>query len=664
MSAVERFSTHPLNLEISVKESKAFSANGSIFLLGGNRTNANLRTLTAIDVGGVLQWQTQISTAGNNEAFRGASNNQACFSGDSSTLSNDMHRIRCFDARSGRTQIDITRNRVNPYGGISLKVLNDQVLLVEGETAEGTDMYYSGVASNGEEIFRRRLPDYSYRWALHNNGLISLSGGTRFGPTGQSIRTDSLMSAWDLNGQLLWQKNYLIAITSPEAINVFQNGVLLTLGEQTTDGSLVPAFEYLDFAGQQIWQKRVEGGGYTQRISRFPGFADASIAEEFRQGSASFYSLRAYYGTDAFPGLRSELQKFDLRNGNEIWHTNLAVDPRPNTKALLLPTSPINQKTGLVIIGKSKFGEQHVELLDAASGGSLGTQPTPKNTDFFPITDDVTGVFRTDGLNSWSFSLERLNWTASSLVPVLNPSHVGAWHNPATPGQGFFLEQIGNTQFLAWFHNDWGVFDANVSDFLSPARQRWLTLQGDVVPGANSAALKIYDTGGGTFTSVSAGAPKQVGSATLSFQGCNSATLSYEVNSQRCIASLCAPESQFAILHGSIFLQPLVPATSCATATSLPAPVSAKTGLFHDPNVSGQGLLSVAGANTYFAGWFAADPSDAADDPQKQVWFTLQADLAANSGNIVNAKIYRTLGGRRDTPVPAMSQEEIGRAHV
>ena len=656
LSAVERFSTTPLNLIISVQESGASAPDGSVFLLGENSLDANLRTLTAINVSGTVLWETKITTAGNNEAFFGASSSSACFSGDSPDSGNGLHRIRCFDARTGAPLLDITRNRVYPYGGVPLKALNDQVLLVEGETAEGTDMFYSSVSRSGQILFKRQLPDYSYRWALHQNGLLTLSGGTQFGASGQATSQDTLLTAWDLRGQLRWQKNYPFSNSSPEAIVALQNGILLSLGEKAADGSLVPVFEYLDFSGQQIWRKQVEGGGYTQRISRFPGSAEVRVVEELREATTSFYLLRAYYGNEAFPGLRSELQKFDLRSGAEIWHAHLNVDPNVNTKALLLPTNPINQKPGLVVIGKSKFGEQQVELLDAATGTSLAIQATPKDTEFFPITNDITGVFSTDQLNSWLFSLRRSTWTAVPPVPVLNPNHIGAWHNPATPGQGFFLEQIGNTQFLAWFHNDWGLLDNNARDFLSPARQRWPTLQGDVAPGATSAALKIYDTGGGTFASGSAGTPKEVGTATLSFQGCDAATLTYQLRSQRCISSICAPEEQFAMLHGSIPLKPLVPATVCTSATAS-APISPKTGLFHDPNVSGQGVLTVAGANTFFAGWFASDPSDAADDPQKQVWFTLQADITGDSSNVVNAKIYRTLGGRRDTSMSSMSQE-------
>ena len=657
LSAVERFSATPQNLAISVLESNASSPDGSIFLLGDNNLDANRRTLTAINASGAVRWESQIATAGGNEAFFGASSSSACFSGDSPDSGNGLHRIRCFDARTGAPQFDLTRTRVNPYRGVSLKVLNNRVLLVEGETAEGTDMFYSSVSNSGQIMFKRQIPDFSYRWAFHQKGLLTLSGGTQFGANGQATTQDTLLSAWDLQGQLLWQKNYPFANSSPEAIIALQNGILLTLGEKAADGSLVPVFEYLDFSGQQIWRKQVEGGGYTQRISRFPGAAEFSVTEELREATASFYLLRAYYGNGAFPGLRSELQKFDLRSGTEIWHAELNVDPNVNTKALLLPTDPINQKPGIVVIGKSQFGAQQVELLDTVTGTSLAIQAAPKDTEFFPITNDITGVFSTDHLNSQRFSLLRANWTAVPPVPVLNPHHIGAWHNPANPGQGFFLEQIGSTQFLAWFHNDWGVLDpTGARDFLSPARQRWLTLQGDVVQGATSAALKIYDTGGGTFTSASAGAPKEVGSATLTFHGCDAATLTYEVRSQRCTSSICAPEQQFAMLHANIPLKPLVPATACTTAT-VSAPISPKSGLFHDPNVSGQGLLTVAGANTFFAGWFASDPRDAVDDPQKQVWFTLQADMAADSGNIVNAKIYRTLGGRRDTSDPSMSQE-------
>lgn len=114
------------------------------------------------------------------------------------------------------------------------------------------------------------------------------------------------------------------------------------------------------------------------------------------------------------------------------------------------------------------------------------------------------------------------------------------------------------------------------------------------------------------------------------------------------------------MLHGVIPLLALLPATSCATPDTQTAPISAKTGLFENPNNSGQGLITVANNGTFFAGWLARDPAAAADDPHSQAWFSLQGSLDSND-SLVHAKIYRTLGGRRDSRLPIIHQE-VGRA--
>ena len=102
------------------------------------------------------------------------------------------------------------------------------------------------------------------------------------------------------------------------------------------------------------------------------------------------------------------------------------------------------------------------------------------------------------------------------------------------------------------------------------------------------------------------------------------------------------------IRRSVIPLRSLLPATGCASATTLPAPISNRTGLFHDPNVAGQGLMTVFNQGTLFAGWFSFDPQGAADDSAKQLWFTLQASNITGNPNRISSRIYRTLGARRD----------------
>jgi hypothetical protein len=118
-----------------------------------------------------------------------------------------------------------------------------------------------------------------------------------------------------------------------------------------------------------------------------------------------------------------------------------------------------------------------------------------------------------------NFSLSR-----DGISPALN----GSWYNPATSGQGFqflFSPQDGNLAYLAWFTYDVNGQNAGANG------QRWYTVQGNYTPGSATAiSLPVYQTTGGTFD---AGPPApstvQVGTATLSFSSCSTATLTYNI---------------------------------------------------------------------------------------------------------------------------------------
>lgn len=58
--------------------------------------------------------------------------------------------------------------------------------------------------------------------------------------------------------------------------------------------------------------------------------------------------------------------------------------------------------------------------------------------------------------------------------------------------------------------------------------------------------------------------------------------------------------------------------------------------------------MTVFNQGTLFAGWFSIDPQGAAGDSAKQLWLTLQASDIVGDPNRISARIYRTLGARRD----------------
>lgn len=104
----------------------------------------------------------------------------------------------------------------------------------------------------------------------------------------------------------------------------------------------------------------------------------------------------------------------------------------------------------------------------------------------------------------------------------------GSWFEPATAGQGLQITVIprgngfGGLLFAAWF-----TFDPDgASD--DDAREHWFTLQNDLSAATvGSVQLPILRTIGGAFDASPTSDTAQVGHATLTFHGCDRASLDY-----------------------------------------------------------------------------------------------------------------------------------------
>jgi len=115
----------------------------------------------------------------------------------------------------------------------------------------------------------------------------------------------------------------------------------------------------------------------------------------------------------------------------------------------------------------------------------------------------------------------------------INPGLNDAWFNPDTNGQGFLLTVLpqANTLFLAWFTYDVERPPTEVTALLGEPGHRWLTAQGPYE--GDTALLKIGVSSGGVFDSPvpAVGPPIKDGEMTVTWTGCNSAILSYQIAS-------------------------------------------------------------------------------------------------------------------------------------
>ena len=100
----------------------------------------------------------------------------------------------------------------------------------------------------------------------------------------------------------------------------------------------------------------------------------------------------------------------------------------------------------------------------------------------------------------------------------------GNWYDAATSGQGITVEinPLSPVAFFAWYTYAPGGATAGA------AGQRWYTGQSGYVAGARTLVMKLYETTGGLFDAPTPVPPTvEVGTSTLTFQSCTTATLDY-----------------------------------------------------------------------------------------------------------------------------------------
>ena len=116
---------------------------------------------------------------------------------------------------------------------------------------------------------------------------------------------------------------------------------------------------------------------------------------------------------------------------------------------------------------------------------------------------------------------EELSGNTTQAVDI-NAGMDGAWFDPDTSGQGYFIDahpdpEGGNFIFVSWF--TYG--NATASGL------RWLTAQGGFE--GSMAEIDVFETTGGSFDDPQATSTTQVGTMSLDFTDCSNALLAYSL---------------------------------------------------------------------------------------------------------------------------------------
>lgn len=163
-------------------------------------------------------------------------------------------------------------------------------------------------------------------------------------------------------------------------------------------------------------------------------------------------------------------------------------------------------------VNTSKIGEVTVNFSDCGAGELAYDIPAENLQGSFPIQRVISGSGNI---------CEDGGGVAVEAVDI-NAGMDGAWFDPATSGQGFFIDshpdpEGGNFIFVSWFTYGTGTVSG----------QRWLTAQGSFE--GSKAEIDVFETTGGSFDDPQTPSTTSVGTMIIDFTDCNHAQLSYSL---------------------------------------------------------------------------------------------------------------------------------------
>jgi hypothetical protein len=264
---------------------------------------------------------------------------------------------------------------------------------------------------------------------------------------------------------------------------------------------------------------------------------------------------------------------------------------------------------------------EYIQFLNLANDGS----------------SDFLGQEGTNMLEAWlntgmaePFVMAEANWKPGFQI---NAGHSGAWFNPATAGQGQFIDIEPENQFMFI-----GWFTYTESDSDNPNEQQWYTAQGKY--SGDTAELDLYETLGGKFDDPQAVTTEKVGVVTLSFEDCSHGTMSYSFHTDE-------RKGSFPLVRVISDSENLCESLRESTIQSIDI-YDGMDGAWFNPDTSGQGFYFDVHTNPeadsfIFVSWFTYGD----DTASGQRWLTAQGDFEGPTAEI---DVHETTGGSFDDP--------------
>jgi len=333
--------------------------------------------------------------------------------------------------------------------------------------------------------------------------------------------------------------------------------------------------------------------------------------------------------------------------------------------------SPADQPLGKTDVPAMPPGESSVESISLVLDVAPGTYHIAACAD--------ADVLELNSLNNCAIS-EPLTVEESGRPIEINPGLNDAWYNPATSGQGFFINVFPDNQqiFLSWFTFDVERPDPGVPFELGDSGHRWLTALGAYQRGV--ANLKIYLNEGGAFDQATPVPTESLyGSMVIRFSDCNHGQIEFDIpsinekgtipitrlamdNLKACENYIGAPESS----PEMAVAQTVEPDGAVSPAVRI---TSGLNDAWYNPANPGQGFaFSVfPRLGNVFASWFTYDTERPPEEVNGviggpgQRWLTA---LGSFDGDTAELKLFSVGGGIFNAAEPAPVETKFGTVKV
>ena len=177
---------------------------------------------------------------------------------------------------------------------------------------------------------------------------------------------------------------------------------------------------------------------------------------------------------------------------------------------------------GYAVFGQDTEGLEVIKLIESFLRVNFSSSNLGQVTNEFPIY----GFFSGSAVTVDNTVKINRAYVLSDTFQI-NPGLSGAWFNPATNGQGIYLEVLPSvdTLIMAWFAFDTEQPDASVPSSVGDAGNRWLTASGSFQD--NQFVGNVFKTSGGLFDDPTGVSTTDIGDVTITFTDCARAVMSY-----------------------------------------------------------------------------------------------------------------------------------------